>query len=170
MVYIRRAAPADAVGICELHRSSIRRLCSASYSPEQIASWTEALQPDRYLPAMERFEFFVAEAGGVVGFCIVDPNGGELNALYVAPRSSGEGVGSALLEYAERVAIAHSVARLRVKSTVNAVTFYESHGFRQVRRALHVNPAGLELECVEMVKDLPRGSRVADAEMESQSD
>ena len=162
MVNIRRATPEDANRICELHRSSIRQLCGASYSAGQIASWTEALQPERYLPAMEKFDFFVAEVGEVVGFCIVDPDGAELNALYVDPGFSGQGVGSALLEHAERVARSHSVARLRVKSTLNAVTFYASHGFRRVRRALHVNPAGLELECVVMTKTLPAAASATD--------
>lgn len=157
MMNIRRATPEDVDEIRELHRSSIRQLCSASYSKQQIASWTGALQPERYLPAMERFEFFVAEAGEVVGFCIVDPDSAELNALYVHPGHSGRGVGSALMDHAESIARSRSVARLKVKSTLNAVTFYELHGFLQVRETVHVNPAGLELPCVEMVKELPRG-------------
>lgn len=158
MTTIRRATPADAEPICELHKESIRSLCRSSYSPEQIDAWTKPLQPDLYLPAMESLEFFVAESPHIVGFVIVDLAGGELNALYVLPSTSGHGIGTELLLFAEDLARRRSLSALTLKSTLNAAGFYQSRGFRPIRRTVHVNPAGLELPCVEMSKALEIGS------------
>ena len=151
---IRRAAPGDAQEICTLHRASIRQLCSVAYPPDKIAAWTDPLTPDRYLPAMQQFDFFVAEDSRILGFVILDVNGAELNAIYLHPDAIGRGVGRRLFEHAERLARDHSVSELKVRSTLNAVGFYEACGFSRVRESVHVHPAGVELPCVEMTKTL----------------
>lgn len=158
---IRRASPADAREICEIHKASIRRLCASAYSADTIDAWTDFLSPERYPPAMSRFEFFVAEGEGILGFLILDLEGGELNALYLDPDAAGRGIGRRLVEHAERLARIENVPELKLKSTLNAVGFYEACGFSRVRESVHVNPAGVELPCVLMIKplDLPPPSR-----------
>jgi hypothetical protein len=57
-----------------------------------------------------------------------------------------------LFEHAEGLARSNNVSELKLKSTLNAVGFYEACGFTRVREAVHVNPAGVELLCVAMNK------------------
>jgi len=154
MIDIRRAAPPDGRELSELHRASIRALCSPAYSPDQIEAWTGQLEPDRYLSAMQQFEFFVAENPDLLGFFILNIEGSELNALYIHPGAAGRGVGSRLLTFAEELARSRSVETLKLKATLNAAGFYQSRGFEPLRRALHTSPAGLELPCIEMSKAL----------------
>lgn len=150
---LRRATPDDVTAISIAHHAAIRQICSSAYSPEQIDAWTSALTIDRYEAAMDRFDFVVAELEGrVVGFAIADLPGAELNALYVAPSAGGRGVGSALLEAAEARARAAGVARLTLKATLNAVSFYEEAGYVRLCSARHALPGGRELPCVGMAK------------------
>lgn len=103
---------------------------------------------------MQQFEFYVAEEEGVLGFFILDLKGAELNAIYLHPDAAGSGVGRRLFEYAEGLAQGNLISELRLKSTLNAVGFYEACGFHRVRESIHTNPAGVELPCVEMTKVL----------------
>ena len=59
-----------------------------------------------------------------------------------------------MVEQAERLARIRNVPELKLKSTLNAVGFYEVCGFARVRESVHVNPAGVELPCIEMIKTL----------------
>ena len=152
---IRRAVPEDAEAICALHRASIRELCAVSYTPAQIEAWVKPLEPLRYHPAMDKFEFHVAETGGeVVGFSILDPEGAELNAVYLHPAHVGRGYGRRLVGHSERLAREKSIVELKLKSTLNAVGFYEACGYERLGDGIHTNPMGLELPCVEMRKKL----------------
>jgi len=154
MLKIRRASRDDAQEICSLHIASIRRLCGSVYSREQIAGWIKALTPERYLPAMEQLEFFVAEDDALLGFFILNLERAELNAIYIRPEAAGHGVGTQLYRFAERLAVDHSLAELRLKSTLNAVGFYRSCGFSLVGESTHTSPSGVDLPCMEMTKSL----------------
>ena len=137
---IRRATTDDVRQISEVHRASIREICSSAYSPEQIAAWTEPLAPERYLPAIRDFEFFVAEEQEIVGFSILNLEGAELNAIYLHPAATARGIGRSLFEHAENIAREASLSELKLKSTTNAVGFYRACGFSRVRDSVHRNP------------------------------
>ncbi len=151
---IRRAISADAKAICELHRAAVLRLEGDTYSKEQVEVWAGALAPERYLVGMRDFEFFVAEEGRVLGFLILNLEGAELNAVYVHPDAAGRGIGRRLCETAESLARERGLTELKVKSTVNAVGFYEALRFCRVRDMVHRSPAGIDLPCVQMKKCL----------------
>ncbi len=153
-IHIRRAEPADADRIAELHRASIQELCGQSYSAEQITGWIEPLVPERYLPAMDEFDFLVAETDRVIGFCILNTEISELLAIYFDPGSAGHGYGRELLRFAESLARVRGVTELKLKSTLNAVGFYAACGYTRVRDSVHTGSTGLELPCVEMVRNL----------------
>ena len=134
VVTIRRAAAKDAPRIHELHLASVRALCAPSYSPAVLEGWLADRSPDGYLPGISSGGLFVAEANGeVVGFC--EGAVGEVRAVFVDPRWGRRGVGTALLDHALSLARAGASRPVRLESTLNAVTFYERHGFRQVSRS-----------------------------------
>src|SRR5689334_4759222 len=49
---IRRATPGDAQGLADAHRDSIQSLGPASYPPQSVEDWQEAIGSDLYLNAM----------------------------------------------------------------------------------------------------------------------
>lgn len=153
-VKIRRAAAGDARQICSLHRASISQLCSTAYTAAEIAAWVEPLEPERYLPLMRQFEFYVVEDEEIVGFLILDLDGAELNALYLHPRAVGRGLGRRLVALAEDRARQKGLRRLRLKATLNAAGFYQACGFERVCASRCENPSGQELACIEMTKTL----------------
>jgi GNAT superfamily N-acetyltransferase len=151
---VRRAAAGDASQICSLHRASIRQLCSTAYTAAEIAAWVEPLEPQRYLPLMRQFEFYVVEDEEVVGFLILDLDSAELNALYLHPRAVGRGIGRRLVALAEDRARQTGLRKLRLKATLNAVGFYQACGFERVCASRCEHPSGQELACIEMTKTL----------------
>jgi GNAT superfamily N-acetyltransferase len=104
--------------------------------------------------------FLVAELDGeVAGFGIVDPPAELLNALYVAPESTGRGVGSALLLALEEIAIASGRTSLWLEATLNAASFYEARGWQRVASSAAEFPSGVTLPSVNMARMLRSATR-----------
>jgi putative acetyltransferase len=150
---IRRAAPADAERILRLHVDSIRRVCAASYTPQQIDAWTRAKRAEHYTQAMKNGEsMFVAESSGeCLGFSAL--RGDFVMAVYVSPDHQRRGIGGALLAALEQDARQRHIIELQLKSTLNAEGFYTSRGYRRVEPSVHVMH-GVEVPCVKMQKRL----------------
>ncbi len=131
---IRPATASDATRIHELHLASVRALCAPAYAPAIVEGWFANRSPRGYLRAIASGGLFVAEAGGqIVGFC--EAAKGEVRAVFVDPRSVGRGVGSALLSQALHFAKLGTSRPVRLESTLNAVGFYERHGFVRVAQS-----------------------------------
>lgn len=127
---VRAAHDADAQAICALHLAAVRAFCAPHYAPQIIEGWLDDRVPAGYLPGIRSGSMFVAETDAkVVGFGQSKP--GEVLAVFVEPGFAGRGIGSELLARALRDADADK-GPVRVESTINAVGFYESHGFRVV--------------------------------------
>lgn len=153
---IRKAVASDISEIYRMHISSIRELCSNRYTSEQMDAWTGTLKPDRYLPAITSLDFRVAQdsEGSLAGFMIVDVNGGEVNALYVAPNATGMGLGKRLLHLAEGLFLASGKEQAHLKSTLNAEAFYRHHGWNPEGCSNHCLGDARVLPCVLMKKQL----------------
>ncbi|MCB2153310.1 GNAT family N-acetyltransferase [bacterium] len=135
---ITSATDGDRTAILELHRASIRGLCAPSYSDEEIAAWTDPLLPERYPVNVPDRPMLVAKDerdGRLLGFSI----GGdcEVLALYIHPGEIGRGVGRRLLESMEEFVCRPDCRQLELKATLNAVSFYEKHGYRVGERVWH---------------------------------
>jgi putative acetyltransferase len=146
--------------ICAVHVASIRELCTADYTAEQIDGWAGGKHPDRYRRAMAAGErMFVAEVqtgeagGAVIGLAGI--HGNEIRAVYVHPDHVGCGVGGALLAALEEQARSDGIESLALHSTLNARSFYLKHGYRDEGETVFSLRPGLELPCVKMTKRLP---------------
>jgi putative acetyltransferase len=91
--------------------------------------WIEELVP--------RHSIVVAEAGGLAGFVVIDPESGYLDQIVVRPESWGGEIAKALLDEAKRLA-ADGIALDVNQSNRRAVRFYEREGF--LRAGESVNP------------------------------
>ena len=150
---VRRAMLEDAVAICDLHKASVRGLCAAAYSSEQIEAWLAPRLPDDYRNAMTiggETMFVGQRAERIVGFASIKAS--MLIGLYVDP-DDGRGAGRVLLQAAEGHARNDGVAVLSLQATPNAVPFYQRHGFSLDRHGT-VLRGGLALPVVEMSKTL----------------
>src|SRR5829696_3096532 len=150
---IRPATVDDADEICDLHIRSIRVLCAAEYTAEQIEAWAGRKKAEQYRQAMtdggETVFVAVDERDRIVGF--VAFKGAEIYGLYVAPESVRRGAGSALLDAAEAAMRAAGVAQVRFRSTLTAVTFYTRQGYHCGGDAVS-RMSGVAIPCVWMTK------------------
>ncbi len=153
---IRKATKNDVTMIYQAHVSSIRELCSNTYTPSQIDAWTQAISAERYIQGIESFEFYVAEdaRGPVSGLLIVNEEIGEVYALYIAPWAVQKGLGRRLMGLAENMIRNRGHLNMSLKSTLNAVSFYEHMGFTSLGEFIHELPCGETLPCMQMIKRL----------------
>ena len=132
-ISLRPATTLDAEAIHELHLNSVRALCASSYEPGIIVGWLKDRTPAGYLRGIAEGAIFIAEVQSrIVGFSEAAP--GEVVAVFVDPQWSRKGVGTALLSRALSAA-AGTPRPVRLESTLNAVSFYERRGFRQISRS-----------------------------------
>jgi GNAT superfamily N-acetyltransferase len=132
-ISLRQATALDAEAIHELHLNSVRALCASSYEPGIIVGWLKDRTPAGYLRGIAAGATFIAEAESrIIGFCEAVP--GEVVAVFVDPQWSRKGVGTSLLSRALTIA-ASTPRSVRLESTLNAVSFYECLGFRQITRS-----------------------------------
>lgn len=152
---ISPARVADIPAMAALHEASIRQDCGPFYSEAQIDEWVGHQDTEHYAQVLtERVALIAVDSGRVLGFGSVTPAAGFLNTLYVAPDAMHRGVGSALLHALEVEARAAGANALKLRSTLNAATFYESHGWRRVGTVTHSFPSGLAIDSVEFVLEL----------------
>jgi putative acetyltransferase len=155
-MHIRPANPADADAICRVHVASIHSLCARDYTPQQIRSWTNSKDPDRYRRFMSDGEtYYLAITGDdrVAGFASF--KGNHVTTLYVDPDCAGRGAGRALLIAVETEIRRRGFTTLHLQATLTSVPFYRRLGYDQHEQRLFRLPDGVELPCVRMTKSLP---------------
>jgi N-acetylglutamate synthase-like GNAT family acetyltransferase len=83
----------------------------------------------------------IAEEGGtVVGFAQLEPESGQVEAVYVSPRHAGQGVDGRLLRALEAEAWAAGLRRVSVAATLDMVPFYANAGYRATGKGKHRLP------------------------------
>lgn len=152
---IRLARPDDLGAIARVHAAAIRGLCRGHYEPREIADWL-APNPGMFVRLLRQATVFVATCDGdVVGFSAVAIGRREVRAVYVDPCAAGGGLGGRLLGRAERIARALGVRELHLAATLNAVAFYERHGWTRDEKG----KASPGRRCVPMRKRLMQVAR-----------
>lgn len=152
---VRQATRADLQSIAAIHQESIRELCKAHYSAQQIVDWTTALAGAAYSDLLSSRTVFVLEdAGRLLGFGVLDARAALINATYVSPAAAHRGGGRSLMEAMEAAARADGCAELRLNATLNAVPFYKRLGYTSRGPSSNRLPSGIELPCVAMSKPL----------------
>lgn len=163
---IRRAGPADAQALAELHAESAVAAYTGMLPCEALAWWEPsgrvARLRERLADAAALPLTLVAEGaeGALAGMCVVGPGhdddrpGGELHALYVAPAAWGSGLAAQLLaEGLARLTAAGltPVSLWVLEENARARRFYTRHGFlADGARQLHPN---LGVPEIRMLRD-----------------
>lgn len=152
---IRRAVLSDAEAIWNVHIAAIREVCASAYDAEQIRAWTSRKRPEGYVEPIARHPFFVAALEeAVIGFSELDPESGEICAVYVHPTHLRRGTGGALLQAVEGAARERGLGRVHLRATLNAKPFYLAHGYVLDGTSPVVLGDSTSLLCVDMHKEL----------------
>lgn len=155
VLVLRNYASRDAEATKNVCVDAITTIASNDYSPEQIAAWIAGLPQNLagWDEQMRSRDSFVAIAcGQVVGFA--DVNGdGYIDMVFVSPEFAKQGVGSALLQEAERRVRLLGADRLSAHVSFTAKSLFESHGLTTVRRRW-VSRNGVDLVNFRMEKSL----------------
>jgi putative acetyltransferase len=155
MITLRAAREADVPALIELARRSWLSGFAGSAPPalvrDRLAREFERDWYPRHWPAMT-----VAEECGVL-LGVVQPEGDEVNGLWVAPEAQGRGVGTTLLRHAEwQIAAAgHARAWLTCSGfNPGAARFYRARGYHQVGTATKDRGEGLVAELLTFERAL----------------
>lgn len=179
MVEVREARREDRRAVRDVHVASVQGLGGTAYDEQVVDAWAgdEERDPGQYRVEGDDVAFLVAvddssdsndgdaASGGsddeVVGFGelrVGEPDDyeesadAELRAMYVAPDHAGEGVGTALLEELESRARDREVESVVLTASLNAVPFYEYHGYERLREKRHEFGGEVAGRVVEMQK------------------
>ena len=174
--HLRIATTKDVAEIRELIGASVRGLQTGDYSTAQIeGALVTVFTIDTLLIADGTYFVAFAEDGELAG-CggwsfrktlyggdhqlekiapeRLDPavDAAKVRAIFVHPKFARMGLGSLILEAAERAATGQGFSRLEMGSTLTGVTLYRLKGYREVGRVLVPVGDGEEIEVVRMVK------------------
>lgn len=156
MVTVRPVAADDLAPARAVYEAAVRGSGPEVYDAGQVDAWLAHWGGSR-LPGVG----LVAEVDGdVVGLAEADLRVGTVEKVYVHPRHAREGVGRALLSGLERHAAARGLGGLSLRSSLNAVGFYERAGYREMGAVTQAYD-GVALRCVEMRKALSGSDRTA---------
>lgn len=162
MLTIRRARQEDCDSIARVHHAAVTGIHTTLYTPEEIQSWATPKKPESYEESIRSKEFFVAEDDGlVIGFAILKPENGEVEAVYVSPEAGGRGVGLALLRQMDEQARAHRLSVLHLYASLNAVPFYKRAGYVAQEQSKYRLSTGVEIACVPMTRTIEPGELAA---------
>ena len=133
MSAIRLALPTD--------RAAIGRVVEAAYQP-YIARIGRRPAPmdDDYAARIERGEAYVIEgAGGISGVLVLLADATEmlLDNIAVHPAAQGQGIGRALLDFADATAIARGCTAIRLYTNaamIENVEIYRRRGYQETDR------------------------------------
>jgi N-acetylglutamate synthase-like GNAT family acetyltransferase len=157
MFSIRKARLEDCASIARVHTDAVRAIRPGIYSPEELESWQRPRKAEDYQQSIQNKEFLVATSGEqIVAFGVLNPETGEIEALYTSPTVRGSGAGMKLIQSLEQKAQELGLSALSLNASLNAVGFYEIAGFMAQPESTYRLATGLEIRCVPMIKSLMR--------------
>lgn len=154
-VGLRAYGERDAAATLAIFLDSITQTAAADYTPAQIQAWARPASRDleTWHSAMNHRDSFIAVIDGeVAGFSDVAPDG-YIDMLFVAPRFQRQGVGTRVLNEAERRAHQARAHSLWANVSVTARPLFECHGFL-VEGVQYPSPTGIALKNYRMSKSL----------------
>ena len=119
-------------------------------SVKEIEKWAGNKAPQRYRAKISEMPFFVAEIDNqILGFTRYNLRTKEFCSLYINPNFVRQGIGTTLAHYVFDDARRRGLTEMWLNSALNAVSFYETIGFRQIEKTTH-DFGKFSLKCVRM--------------------
>ena len=140
--------------IIKLQENSLRFLCTDSYNSEQSDYLVTSQKRIRY-KYYNCEKILVAKFNNeYVGCAILNMISPEINGMYIHPKYVRQGIGTKLLKKLEELAIDKDYKVLYITSSMNAIKFYQSNGYRLVALSGFWSDNRLWIPCAEMKKRL----------------
>ena len=139
ITHLRPAKHEDCNTIYELHRLSVRHTCIKSYNQEILDAWLSQLNPNGYAAALDnphKTMWVIEYKNRIGGFFLLDTQEALLDALYVHPFLQNNGLGTAMLQRAEKLSTAANLSVLKVYASMNSVNFYALNGYEALGEAI----------------------------------
>ena len=152
---LRPLRDGDDVALLAIHIGAIMATSDEFYSLAERDSWAHGLTEQAYARSRDAGETFVVATDDndtAIGFC--SWNRAAIIGLYVAADRQGTGIGSALLAHGEQALRDFAVTTSHIHSSLPAVGFYQSHGYRITGRTNHASRGGLPMAGVLLEKPL----------------
>lgn len=156
-ILLRPAQPEDSLAIHQVHRYAVRYTCRESYDEQIMQDWLHLISQDIYTESMSCIDkvLWVAEFHDQIqGFFQVDFQEAQLDALYVHPFVHRQGLGTAMLNKAESLAIAANLSILSLYASHNSVPFYLINGYQSLGKAVMPLTHQTKINCQLMRKFL----------------
>jgi putative acetyltransferase len=135
MIVLRNYHQADASGLLDLFRETVRRVNCRDYTPEQVRAWaSDEIEVDAWRRRFDGRFVIVAEAiqagqpTRLAGFVELEPDG-HIDRMYVSADHQRQGIGRLLLAAVVTEAGRMGVSRLFSEVSLTARPFFEAHGF-----------------------------------------
>jgi putative acetyltransferase len=127
---LRRAITSDAPELLRIRIAAIQALASSHYSHEEVQSWCLSRSAESYVEDIRHKVVMVEEQGKeLVAFGQLNPSTAFIEAIYVHPSRSRQGIGRRLLNALEAVAKELGIQTLALEASLNAVQFYKQSGY-----------------------------------------
>ncbi|MEF8814296.1 MAG: GNAT family N-acetyltransferase [Halovenus sp.] len=153
----RQATPSDAETVLRIKQAAIDGIDGAAYDSEQRAAWRPG---DDDLPAFERairsdrFDILIAEVDGdPAGYGVLNRDANRIDAIFVRPAHSREGIATSLLNHLEAHAQLHGIPELKIVSSLNARPFYQIQNYWEFGTEVRTID-GVDIEFAIMRKSL----------------
>jgi GNAT superfamily N-acetyltransferase len=154
-VQFQQAGVDDAGTLLSIKRAAIGGIDSDVYDQRQLEGWqpdVDAASDFERAIASDTFDVVLARVDGTdAAYGVLNATAGRIDALYVRPEYSGEGIATSLAGQLESRARMRGIEEIEIVSSLNARPFYETLGYRTCD-AKHRTIDGVELEFAVMRK------------------
>jgi putative acetyltransferase len=132
---LRPFLQADAMALRDLFAQSIDDLTADDYDEDQRVAWAATAEDaDAFRSRLGQALTLVVQLDGeYLGFGSLKDNK-VIDMLYVHPDYAGEGVGTALADALEKIALARGAEAITVDASDTAVPFFERRGYIGAQR------------------------------------
>lgn len=177
---VRLAAIEDLQSIETLMKHSMTILGKGHYSEQQIQSCCKYVcVPELQLILDQTFFVAIDSNASIVGCggwsfrktlyagpstssqaeAVLNPqtDPARIRAMFIAPDSSGKGIGSLILSASEKAAKNHGFQHGVLGATLSGLQFYKSKGWTSIAQERATLPDGVAIDVVKMKKILSKG-------------
>ncbi len=151
---IRKASRLDAQVAFDIRNQAIMAACPESYELEKLKIWTSGELTEQFTRFVDDYCYLALVDGEIAATGMLDTQTSKVEAMFVAPKFMGCGVGKALLEFLESLAKKLGIGQLTLDATLNAAPFYRSCGYKGDVIEPYFSPKGVVLDSIVMTKVL----------------
>ncbi len=141
-VSLRRVGLDDHADVRYLHAQSMRSQCGDSLSDAELAAFLTFVGSPDYCDRLRAEElhgaYFEGQLVGTASWLVNGDDGktARIASIYVHPMFTRLGIGSRLLAEVEAGAFQSGFDHLGASATINAVPFFEYHGYTEASRGV----------------------------------